>query len=119
MGRSAALYIACGVDPQRACIFVQSHVPAHAELAWLLSCATPVGWLRKMTQFKEKSATQVCTYYTSWPIQPDVVIEDQAASQNPEDRLAFSNCAPLLELTLLAMDTCQQTGILPPILCWG
>ena len=57
--RSAALYIACGVDPQQACIFVQSHVPAHAELAWLLSCATPVGWLRKMTQFKEKSATQV------------------------------------------------------------
>ena len=58
--RSAALYIASGVDPERACIFVQSHVPAHAELAWLLSCAAPLGWLRKMTQFKEKSATQVC-----------------------------------------------------------
>ena len=58
--RSAALYIASGVDPERSCIFVQSHVPAHAELAWLLSCATPLGWLRKMTQFKEKSVSQVC-----------------------------------------------------------
>lgn len=52
---SAALYIAAGIDPARASVFVQSHVPAHAELAWLLSCVTPMGWLRKMIQFKEKS----------------------------------------------------------------
>lgn len=52
---SAALYLACGVDPSRSNIFVQSHVPAHAELTWLLSCITPIGWLRKMIQFKEKS----------------------------------------------------------------
>lgn len=51
----AALYIACGIDPTKAKIFVQSHVSAHAEMAWLLSCITPVGWLKKMIQFKEKS----------------------------------------------------------------
>lgn len=41
--RSAALYIAAGIDPTRASIFVQSHVPAHAELSWLLMCYTPIG----------------------------------------------------------------------------
>ncbi len=54
----AALYIACGIDPEVATIFVQSHVPAHAELAWILNCFTPVGWLNRMTQFKEKAAKQ-------------------------------------------------------------
>jgi len=52
----AALYIACGIDPERSAIFVQSHVPAHSELAWILNCVTPMGWMRRMTQFKEKSA---------------------------------------------------------------
>jgi tryptophanyl-tRNA synthetase len=51
----AALYIASGIDPAKAKVFVQSHVSAHAEMAWLLSCVTPVGWLKKMIQFKEKS----------------------------------------------------------------
>ena len=57
--RTAALYLAAGIDPARASVFVQSHVPAHSELAWLLQCYTPVGWLRKMIQFKEKSRKQV------------------------------------------------------------
>jgi len=52
----AALYIACGIDPERSAIFVQSHIPAHSELAWILNCVTPMGWMRRMTQFKEKSA---------------------------------------------------------------
>jgi len=51
-----ALYLACGVDPKHSAIFVQSHVSAHAELTWLLNCVTPVGWLERMTQYKEKSA---------------------------------------------------------------
>ncbi len=51
----AAAYIACGVDPKQSSIFVQSHVPAHAELAWVFSCFAPLGWLNRMTQFKEKS----------------------------------------------------------------
>ena len=59
--RSAAIYLACGIDPERSSIFIQSHVPAHAELTWLLSCITPIGWLRRMTQFKEKSKSQVAS----------------------------------------------------------
>lgn len=52
---SAAIYIACGIDPSKASIFVQSHVQAHSELTWLLSCTTPISWLNKMIQFKDKS----------------------------------------------------------------
>ncbi|KAL1557333.1 Tryptophan--tRNA ligase, chloroplastic/mitochondrial [Salvia divinorum] len=52
---TAALYLACGVDPSKASVFVQSHVRAHVELMWLLSSATPIGWLNRMIQFKEKS----------------------------------------------------------------
>jgi tryptophanyl-tRNA synthetase len=50
-----AAYIAAGVDPGRATIFVQSAVPAHAELAWIFNCVARLGWLDRMTQFKEKS----------------------------------------------------------------
>lgn len=55
--RTAALYLACGINPANSTIFVQSHVPAHAELGWLLNCITPMGWLNKMTQYREKSET--------------------------------------------------------------
>jgi tryptophanyl-tRNA synthetase len=53
-----AAYIAAGIDPERCVIFNQSMVAAHAELAWLLSCLTPLGWLNRMTQFKEKAGKQ-------------------------------------------------------------
>lgn len=51
-----ALYLACGIDPDQSIIFVQSHVPAHAELAWILNCFTYMGELNRMTQFKDKSS---------------------------------------------------------------
>ncbi|WP_033575500.1 tryptophan--tRNA ligase [Dickeya chrysanthemi] len=51
-----ALYLACGIDPQKSTIFVQSHVPEHAQLSWLLNCYTYFGELSRMTQFKDKSA---------------------------------------------------------------
>jgi tryptophanyl-tRNA synthetase len=54
----AALYLACGIDLNCSTIFVQSHVPAHSELAWLLNCITPLNWLTDMIQFKEKSVKQ-------------------------------------------------------------
>src|SRR5579885_3608112 len=54
----AALYLAAGVDPEQSAIMVQSAVPAHAELAWMLTCVTPVGWLERMTQYKAKAAAQ-------------------------------------------------------------
>ena len=50
-----AQYIACGLDPVRSVIFIQSHVPQHAELAWVLGCYTQFGELSRMTQFKDKS----------------------------------------------------------------
>src|SRR5699024_6164175 len=53
---TAAQYLAGGVDPERSTLFVQSHVPAHAELAWVLGCVTGFGEAGRMTQFKDKSA---------------------------------------------------------------
>jgi len=52
---AAAVYLACGLDPQKASIFVQGEVREHAELAWVLGCLTPMGWLDRMTQFKDKA----------------------------------------------------------------
>jgi tryptophanyl-tRNA synthetase len=54
----AAIYLAAGIDPKACSIMIQSAVPAHAELAWMLTCVTPVGWLERMTQYKAKSAKQ-------------------------------------------------------------
>jgi len=53
--RTAAQYIAAGIDPHKSALFVQSHVPAHAELAWVLNCITGFGEASRMTQFKDKS----------------------------------------------------------------
>lgn len=54
-----SLYLACGIDPTQSTIFVQSHVPEHAQLAWILNCYTQMGELNRMTQFKDKSAKNV------------------------------------------------------------
>ena len=50
-----AAYLASGIDPEKTLIFNQNSVSAHSELTWLLSCFTPLGWLNRMTQFKEKA----------------------------------------------------------------
>ena len=54
----AGIFLAAGIDPKHCSIVVQSTIPAHSELAWLLTCITPVGWLYRMTQFKSKSESQ-------------------------------------------------------------
>lgn len=54
----AGLYLACGIDLTYSTIFVQSHVTAHSELTWLLNCITPLNWLERMIQFKEKAVKQ-------------------------------------------------------------
>jgi tryptophanyl-tRNA synthetase len=54
----AGLFLAAGIDPKASRIVVQSSVPGHAELAWMLTCVTPMGWLERMTQFKAKAAAQ-------------------------------------------------------------
>jgi tryptophanyl-tRNA synthetase len=50
-----AMYIACGISPEKSIIFTQSAVGHHAELGWILGCSTPLGWLNRMTQFKDKA----------------------------------------------------------------
>jgi tryptophanyl-tRNA synthetase len=68
---TAALYLACGIDPDRSTVFVQSHVSAHCELAWLLNCITPLNWLERMIQFKEKALKQgaeVSTGLLDYPV---------------------------------------------------
>lgn len=54
-----ALYVACGIDPAKSALFLQSHVPQHAELAWIMNCYTQMGELNRMTQFKDKSAKNI------------------------------------------------------------
>jgi len=53
---TAGLLVAAGIDPQLSVLFVQSHVCAHTALAWIVNCLTPMGWLERMTQYKEKAA---------------------------------------------------------------
>jgi len=55
---TAGLLLAAGIDPKVSALFVQSHISAHAELAWILNCFIPIGWMKRMTQFKEKSQKQ-------------------------------------------------------------
>jgi tryptophanyl-tRNA synthetase len=55
---TAALFLAAGIDPERSSVMVQSSVSGHAELAWMLTCVTPLGWLQRMTQFKAKAEKQ-------------------------------------------------------------
>jgi tryptophanyl-tRNA synthetase len=54
----AGVLLAVGIDPKHSALMVQSAVPGHAQLAWMLTCVTPIGWLERMTQFKAKSAAQ-------------------------------------------------------------
>jgi tryptophanyl-tRNA synthetase len=66
-----AIYIACGLDPEKNTLFIQSHVPAHSEAAWLLNCYTYMGELSRMTQFKDKSqryGESISTGLYSYPV---------------------------------------------------
>ncbi len=76
----ALLYLACGIDLEHCAIFVQSHISAHAELTWLLNCITPLGWLERMTQFKDKSVKQesIGTGLLDYPVlmATDIILYD-------------------------------------------
>ncbi|CAM9463671.1 unnamed protein product, partial [Hapterophycus canaliculatus] len=65
---AAATYLAAGIDPEKSKVFVQSHVNAHAELTWLLTCATPINWLERMIQFKEKKSKQARSGLLTYPV---------------------------------------------------
>jgi tryptophanyl-tRNA synthetase len=66
----AALYVACGIDPDKSIVFLQSQVRQHAELAWILDCVTPTGWMNRMTQFKSraKDAETLSTGFYAYPV---------------------------------------------------
>jgi len=66
----SAMLLACGLDPEKSTVFIQSHVPAHAEGCWMLNCITPLGWLHRMTQYKDKAAKQesVLTGLLDYPV---------------------------------------------------
>jgi tryptophanyl-tRNA synthetase len=76
----AAMLLAAGIDPEQTVLFIQSHVTAHAEASWLLNCVTPLGWLQRMTQYKDKSAKQesVLTGLLDYPVlmTGDIVLYD-------------------------------------------
>ena len=72
----AAAYIASGIDPDKNHIFVQSHVPAHTELAWYFNCITPMGWLSRMTQFKDKSSKNKDQTMTGLFVYPALMAAD-------------------------------------------
>jgi tryptophanyl-tRNA synthetase len=65
-----ALYMACGLEPEKNIMFIQSHVREHTECAWILNCVTPLGWLHQMTQFKSKSerAKSIGTGLLDYPV---------------------------------------------------
>ena len=65
---AAAVYLACGLDPKKSTIFVQSEVPEHVELAWVLGTLTPLGWLDRMTQFKDKKDKNENLGLYSYPV---------------------------------------------------
>ena len=66
----AAILLASGIDPDKSTLFIQSHVTAHAEACWILNCVTPLGWLERMTQYKDKSAGQesISTGLLDYPV---------------------------------------------------
>jgi tryptophanyl-tRNA synthetase len=76
----AAMYFASGLDPSKCTVFVQSHVTEHAEACWILNCVTPVGWLERMTQYKDKVSQQesVSTGLLDYPVlmAADIILYD-------------------------------------------
>lgn len=66
-GMTASL-LACGIDPAQSSVFRQSAVPEHSELCWILTCHTPMGWLQRMTQFKQKGGKRASLGLLSYPV---------------------------------------------------
>ena len=76
--KTAATLLACGVDIKKSNLFIQSHVPAHTELAWILMCFTPMSWLNKMIQYKEKKNdkdnTSIALFNYPWLMAADILL---------------------------------------------
>lgn len=89
--RLAALYMAAGIDPKKSLLFVQSHLHEHPELTWILNCVTPLGWLQRMTQFKDKRerAQSVGTGLLDYPVlqAADILLYDTELVPVGEDQV--------------------------------
>ena len=72
----AAALIACGLSPDKCVLFVQSHVPAHAQLAWVFNCIARLGWLNRMTQFKDKAGKDREAASTGLYVYPNLMAAD-------------------------------------------
>ncbi len=72
----AAALLACGLDPEKCILFVQSHVPAHAELGWLFNCVARLGWLNRMTQFKDKAGKNAEAMSSGLYVSPNLMAAD-------------------------------------------
>jgi len=85
----AMLLIASGIDPARSVVFVQSHVPAHVELAWILNCMTPIGELERMTQYKDKKEKSNYAGLFNYPtlMAADILLYDTEGVPVGEDQV--------------------------------
>ncbi len=99
----AAILFAAGLDPAKCSVFIQSHVKEHSELCWLLNCITPIGWLERMTQYKDKSSGQesVSTGLLDYPVlmASDILLYDAVEVPVGDDQKQHVE---------LARDICQR-----------
>ena len=118
----AALYIACGIDPAKSTIFLQSQVPEHSELAWILNCLTPLGWLYRMTQFKAKAGNNesVGTGLLDYPVlmAADILLYDThkvPVGEDQKQHIEFTrDLAQRLNTMFPAAKLVIPTPMIPP-----
>lgn len=97
----AAGFIACGIDPKKSVIFPQSAVSMHSELAWILNCHTPLGWLNRMTQFKDKAGITKAGVEEQIGVVNNEVKRFEKSKENPQqliDAVKFFSSVALANL---------------------
>ena len=102
-----AQYVACGLDPEKCHLFVQSHVTGHTELAWVLTCLTPIGELQRMTQFKEKIAKL------------GFKVDEQEAEDSPTGDLKFTHSGARAQASVNAGLLCYPVLMASDILIYN
>ncbi len=95
------LYIAAGLDPKKNCIYYQSHVSGHAELAWILNCFTYMGELNRMTQFKDKSAKHADNINAGLFTYPVLMGAKIMSLQDPNRKMSKSDENPNASIYLM------------------
>ena len=110
----AAIYLACGIDPEKSTLFIQSSRPEHSELAWIVNCHTYMGELARMTQFKEKSG-QKDIYVNIAPLPIKTSDFGWILSMKAEESLQIlSNTKNREKIYNNYLEVCQKIGIEPP-----